>query len=554
MQNEVKIAFPGGEEKYVPFGCKVRDIVGEILSDGFPAIAAKVNNMIVPLSTPLICDSKIEPLSIATEAGAEVYRATLAFVAAKCAAALFPKCVFRVRASFGTALYCTVETPGGGEMPTGGIDALRNAIAEEIEKDSEIKIETMGYAEAVKIFRDAGREDEANLLRHRNPPVVLLTKCGEYYALNQAPLATHTGALNLFEVEKYEGGLLLNCPSCESPSAIVASTPPQAYFKVVREQIEWGRVVEVQTVGELNDTIMRGQFNELVRAVETRHTKSLSKIADRISSRTPAARLVLVAGPSSAGKTTASKRLCTQLMVNGVRTLMLSTDDYFKNEEDRPLDENGAPDYESVMAVDKDRLILDLKGLLAGESVHLRKFDFLTRKGFDSGKPSVLPERGVVVIEGLHALNPVLTEGIEDSCKFRIFLNTFTQLVLDSCNRISTTDTRLLRRLVRDSKFRNMPPLETLKLWKAVCEGERKWIYPFSRDVDALFNTALDYELAILKPAALRLLNQVKPWDEEFVQARRLSGILHNVSIASDAVVSGDSILREAIGNSQLSY
>ena len=217
-------------------------------------------------------------------------------------------------------------------------------------------------------------------------------------------------------------------------------------------------------------------------------------------------------------------------------------------------DENGNLDYETVEAVDRDRLAADMNALFAGEAVHLRKFDFRRHDGYDDDHETKLESDGVIVLEGIHALNPALTSGIDDVLKFRVYLNALTQLVVDSCNRISTTDTRLIRRLVRDFNYRGMSPLETFRLWPNVAAGERKWIYPYQRHADAVFNSALDYELAVLKPFALQLLNQVKPWHREYLEARRLSGILHNVSLAVPDAVPGDSILRESIGGSQLAY
>ena len=307
------------------------------------------------------------------------------------------------------------------------------------------------------------------------------------------------------------------------------------------------------TIEELNDTVDSGEIDEFIQVCEARQRKALSKIADRITER-GGVRLVLLAGGSSAGKTTTAKRLCTQLRVNDTPAMHLSTDDYFVGDARNPRDAEGNLDYETVKAVDDVRLAADLGELFAGKAVHLRKFDFLKHDGYDAKETTRLPSDGVVVLEGIHALNPSLTAALPDNVKFRVYLNALTQLVVDSCNRISTTDTRLLRRLVRDFHFRGMSPLNTFRLWPNVVAGERKWIYPYQAKADAVFNSALDYELAVLKPFASELLNQVKPWDAAFAEARRLSGILHNVSPAPADCVPGDSILRETIGGSQLTY
>ena len=310
----------------------------------------------------------------------------------------------------------------------------------------------------------------------------------------------------------------------------------------------------IESIAELNEIVRSGRFPQLVLRDEARHVERIVRMAERISAHIPAVRLVLVAGPSSAGKTTTALRLCTRLRENGLEARCVCTDDYFVGDARNPRDANGKLDYETVKAVDDVRLAADLNGLFSGKAVRLRKFDFLKHDGYDAKETTRLPPDGVVVLEGIHALNPVLTAALPDNVKFRVYLNALTQLVVDSCNRISTTDTRLLRRLVRDFHFRGMSPLDTFRLWPNVVAGERKWIYPFQAKADAVFNSALDYELAVLKPFAGELLNQVKPWDAAFAEARRLSGILHNVSPAPADCVPGDSILRETIGGSQLTY
>ena len=367
-------------------------------------------------------------------------------------------------------------------------------------------------------------------------------------------LAAKTGALALYDLIPYEDGFILNVPSPESPDALAPLPPVEPYFKVFKEHVAWGRIMGITTIGELNEAILDKKFDDFVRTVETLQTKKLSQIADQIALRRPQVRLVLIAGPSSAGKTTTAKRLCTQLRVNGLNPLLVSTDNYFVGDAKNPRDALGRLDYENIAAVDQDRLNADLNALFAGKSVHLRQFNFKLKAGFDAEDVARLPPNGVVVVEGIHALNPELTSGTPDNLKFRIYLNALTQLVVDSCNRISTKDTRLLRRLVRDFQYRKQSPIDTIRMWPSVAAGERKWIYPYQHLADAVFNSALDYELAVLKPYAIQLLNQVKPWDRAFLEARRLSGILHNVSIANPNAVPGDSILRETIGGSQLTY
>jgi len=536
--------------------------IGEILPQtdaaGRPVLAALANNMVSPLAAPVVGEPDLAPLTRANPHGALVHRHTLVFLLAKCAAKLFPACRFRVRNSIGPALWCTVDAaPGAAAAPAPQelVEKLRPALDALVQADIPIVFEPVAYGNAVTAFERLGRKDELNLLRHRNPPVVVLARCGDYRALNQGVMASRTGAVaGFYDLVPVDGGVVLNVPSADNPDVVEPLPCVEPYFKVFRQHGMRTAVTGVETIGDLNQAILDKRFDVLVRTVEALQTKELAGIADQIAARKPSVRLVLLAGPSSAGKTTTAHRLCTQLRVNGIRPMLLSTDDYFVGDARNPRDEQGNLDWEHVDAVDAERLAADLNALFAGEAVHLRRFSFTKHDGFDDEKETRMPANGVVVLEGIHALNPRLTRGIADDVKFKVFLNAMTQLVLDSCNRISATDTRLLRRLVRDFHFRGMSPLGTFRMWPMVVAGERKWIYPFQNEADAVFNSSLDYELAVLKPYAAELLNQVKPWDEAYAEARRLSGILHNVSLAKSDAVPGDSILRETIGGSQLDY
>jgi uridine kinase len=310
----------------------------------------------------------------------------------------------------------------------------------------------------------------------------------------------------------------------------------------------------IETIAELNEIVRAGRFPQLVLRDEMRHTERIVRIAERISAHIPAVRLVLVAGPSSAGKTTTSMRLCTRLRENGLEARCISTDDYFVGDARNPRDAQGNLDYETVEAVDRKRLVQDLAGLFAGETVHLRKFDFEAKDGFDDPAGTVLPPRGVVVLEGIHALNPLLTDGIPEGIKFRVYLNVFTQLQTESCDVFFADDSRLVRRIVRDANYRNESASSTLARWPSVERGEQQWINPFRRLADAVFNTALDYELAVLKPHALDLLRGVEVDDPGFREAERLMEVLAAVAEAPGDGVPCNSILRETIGGSQFDY
>lgn len=310
----------------------------------------------------------------------------------------------------------------------------------------------------------------------------------------------------------------------------------------------------IRGIIELNDIIRRGGFSRQVLFDETRHAERIVRIAERIAAKVPATRLVLVSGPSSAGKTTTALRLCIRLRENGLSALHLSTDDYFVGDSRNPRNPDGTFDYETIEAVDCERLVADLARLFEGEAVTLRKFDFTTKEGFDAPETTTLPLGGVVVLEGIHALNPRLTAGLAEEIKFRVYLNMFTQLLPEGCDAFFSDDTRLLRRIVRDSNFRGTPASTTLARWPSVEYGEQKWINPYRHLADAVFNTALDYELAVLKPFALDLLRGVEDGEPTFREADRLATILAAVSEAPSEGIPVDSILRESIGGSRFTY
>lgn len=534
----------------------IKDFVPAKAADGMDVIAAINANMVLHLSLPCIDETDVRPLTRKDPEGLDVYVSTLLFLMAQCASEIYPECEFRARHSVESSIYCSLVDKDGN-TPEDAAQSLTASLKALVKADVEIKVLPVPYKEAIENLKRLNRIDELALLSHRNPPVVLLSACGNFRALNQVPLAPRSGVLDKWEIISVPHGVLLNIPTIDKPDEL----PDQeelcrrgTYLGLFKNSLQRGKITGIETLGDLNQKILSKNFNEIVRICEKMHSKELSNIADEITARSPAVRLVLVAGPSSAGKTTTSTRICTQLRVNGLKPLLLSTDSYFVGDKRNPRDENGNLDYETIEAVDRVRLSKDLNALFAGEGVYMRRFNFIEHEGYDDKEKTYLPSDGVVVIEGIHALNPLLIEDLGDYPVYRIYLNALTQLVIDSCNRIPTSDTRLLRRLVRDAGFRGMSPLDTFKLWPKVLEGEKKWIYPFQHLADAVFNSALDYEFAVLKPYALELLNQVKPWDKEYITARRLSGLLHNVSIASSSTVPGDSILRETIGESQLEY
>ena len=553
--NAISVTVHGQPPVMVSAGTLLRDVLPTVSKDGLPVIGAIVNNMVQSLCIPLMADVTVKPLTATDEHGWNIYRASFCFLMAKAAHELFPSLECRVRNSVGPGLYCTVAWPDLSERALAdNVARLKAAIQDIVRQDLAITYELVTYEAAVNRFRDAQQTDKLNLLAHRNPPAISLTCCGDYRDISQTALVPRTGLLKCFDLVPHAGGFVLNVPSSANPGELHPLPPGEHLFEVYREHIEWGKIVGVTTIGQLNQTILEKRAADFVQTIEALHSKKLASIADRITRRTPQTRLVLIAGPSSAGKTTTAKRLITQLRVNGYRPILISTDSYFVGDELNPRDKDGNLDYEHIEAMDLPRLNSDLLRLMAGEAVRMRSFDFKRKQGYDQDRETRLPPNGIIVMEGIHSLNPQMSADVPRETKFLIYVNTLTQLGIDSSNRISTADTRIIRRMVRDHQFRNRSAIDTLRLWKSVARGEHRWIYPFQHLADAVFNSALDYELAVLKPIATLLLNQIKPWHDEYTEARRLSGILHNFSSLSADIVPGDSILRESIGNSQLEY
>ena len=542
-----------GESKTVAHGTPLSEVLPKT-KDGLPVLAALLNNDVVPLDSPGLLNGSLKALTLADEDGWQVYRRTLCFLLAKVLHEHFPGIQYSVRQSFGhNALFWTWDLPEAErEAKTA---TLRAGLAALIEQNEPIRHCLAGYEQILSLFQASGQVDKINLLAHRNPPYLCLATCKGFYDLPQGVLASRTGVIELFDLVPLRDGFVLEFPGFHTPTVLDPMPPYNFLFDVYAEHLRWGEIIGIRNVGQLNAAIADGSVVDVINTVEALHEKRLASIADAITERQPRPHVVLIAGPSSAGKTTSAMRLCTHLRVNGLLPTLISTDNYFVGDARNPRDENGNLDYEHLDAVDRERLNADINRLLKGETIPLRKFDFFKHEGYDSSETLQLDaQRGVLVIEGIHSLNPDLTPAIPKEEKFLIYVNVLTQIAIDSNNRISTIDNRLLRRMVRDGQFRGRSPRETLRLWPSVRAGEEKWIFPFQHYADAVFNTALDYEIAVLKTLASPLLNQIKPSHPEFVIARRLSCFLQNFASLPMADVPTNSILREYLGESRLRY
>jgi len=555
--NKIAVTYEDGRVLELAEGTRVCDLPGiPAAPKELPYIAAVVNNDVASLSYPLTVNSRLRLLTMAEPHGWRIYRRSLCFLLAKTLHDVYPGACLRVEHSFGRGLYCSFRRTETAEPGISGkeIERIETVMRDLVARDLPIERLKISFTDAVRQLESAGQEEKLGLLKYRNPPRIVMHECDGFCDLAHGPLVPRTGVLTRFRLLEYAPGFVLDLPPREAPLSIPPFEDQPHLFGIIQEHKAWGRTVGVSTVGKLNEIITAGEIEGFIWAAEALHERRLGRIADRIAADRGRIKAVLIAGPSSAGKTTFAKRLTTHLMVNGLRPLTVALDDYFVGEERNPRDENGEPDYEHIEAVDLDLFNRDLKELVDGKEINVPTFNFVTKKREYNGTVLQAADDQIVIIEGIHGLNPRLTEKVPAERKFKIYVSALTQLNIDANNRISTTDNRLIRRLVRDKRFRGHSALDTLRLWPNVRRGEKRWIFPFQQEADVAFNSALDYELAVLKPLVEPLLMEVKPSDPEYAEARRLTEFLLSFLAAPDRPVPGTSILREYIGGSLLHY
>ena len=551
----IRIQLPGDRIYDGPAGVVVGTLPGAGEDEnGLPHLAALVNNNVASLSYGVAINATVRFLTMADPHGWRVYRRSLSFLLAKAVRDLYPESTFTLEHSFGGGLYCTFKQNHRDGIAREQLDALKAHMTELVKRDIPITRHKVSFEDAVREFQAAGQTDKLNLLQFRNPPHVVIYECEGFTDLAHGSLAPRTGVLDTFELIHYPPGFVLHLPPRDKPHTLPPFEDQPHLFHIYQEHKEWGRILGVNTVGRLNEIIGTGEVEGFIRTAEALHENKVGDIADRIVEARGDIKLILIAGPSSAGKTTFAKRLTTQLRVHGLRPVTISTDDYFVGPERNPRDEHGQPDFEHLEAVDLELFNADLLKLIDGREVDLPTFNFTAEQREFRGHTLKLEKDQMLIVEGIHGLNPRLTEMVPVNRKFRIYISALTQLNVDANNRISTTDNRLMRRMVRDHRYRGHTALDTLRLWPSVRRGEKRWIFPFQREADATFNSALDYELAVLKPKVEPLLMQIKPFHAEYAEARRLSEFLLNFLAADDRPVSRISILREYIGGSAFRY
>lgn len=550
----VNISFPSGIKKRFPTGTPVEDIITDsgFSNMPYPLVAVKVNNDIASLTYRLEVNSLITPVYLNSQEGANIYRRSLCFLLTIAAKELFPKQRLVIGHSLGKGYFYYFV--GKNEIQNSDLKLLKGKMAEIVKADLPIRRRVISYNEAVAFFERNNQPDTRLLLEHRNEPKIPVYECGSFLDLAHAPLVPSTGILKVFKIRKYTSGFLLRYPDHDRPDHIAAFLDNPTLFSIYSEYKSWGNILRINCVGSLNTLISKGRIRQFIQVAEALHDKKIAQIADQICEKKMFIRLILIAGPSSSGKTTFSKKLVVQLRVLGRNPVTISLDNYFVSRQLTPRDQDGNYDFEALEAIDIELLNNHLLALFNGEEVSMPVFNFHTGRRQSKSIKMKLPHRAVLILEGIHGLNDQLTPLISRENKYKIYISALTQLNLDDHNRIPTTDNRLVRRLVRDYQFRGHSALDTLSMWESVKRGEERHIFPFQDSADSAFNSALDYELAVLKVLAEPLLINVKPDSTYFYEARRLSSFLSNFKHIPLNWVPEHSILREFIGESGFKY
>ena len=534
--------------------------IGSTLSDIFLAsglnmkygpVSAKVNNKVEGLNYRVYHNKDVEFLDLTSPSGQRTYTRTLFMVLCKAVGDLYPNGKVFIDIPVSNGYYCDLKI---GEEVTDDVAArIRQRMEEIIKEKMPIKRHECTTEEAVKIFEEHGAVSKVKLLKGTGKLYTTYYDIDGYNDYYYGSLLTNTSQLTLFGLEKYYDGLLLRIPSLKDPSKLGELIRQDKMFEIFKEHHRWQDIIGLRTIGDLNVAVDKGWASELINLSEALQEKKISHIADDIAAR-KSVKMVLIAGPSSSGKTTSCKRLSIQLLTNGIKPVPISLDDYFVDRELTPRDEKGDYDYESLYALNIPLLNQQLNDLFAGKEVELPKYNFQTGKSERSGKKLKMGEHDVLVVEGIHALNPELTAQIPNEQIFRVYASAFTTILLDSHNYVPTTDNRLLRRIIRDYKYRGVSAQETIRRWPSVRAGENKWIFPYQENADAMFNTAMLFELAVIKSQAEPLLETVPENCDEYSEAYRLLKFLKYIHSIPNRQVPPTSLLREFLGGSSFKY
>ena len=536
----------------VPIGSTLSEVFRELnLKMDYGPISVKVNNKVEGLHYRVYHNKEVEYLDIRSSSGVRAYTRTLFFVLCKAVHDLWPGADVVIDIPVSNGYYCNINI--GRPVTHFDADAVRRRMQEIIDAALPICRHESTTEEVIRMFSGMGMESKAKLLRSVGRLYTTYYEIDGYKDYYYGTLLTNTRQLYLFGLEKYYDGMLLRIPSRDDPSRLGELVRQDKMFDIFQEHHRWQHILGMSTVGDFNEAVQQGRSTDLINVSEALQEKKISQIADMISTRR-GVRMVLISGPSSSGKTTFCKRLSIQLLTCGVKPVPVSLDDYFVNREETPKDDSGEYDYESLYALDIELLNRQLNALFAGEEVELPRYNFQTGRSERSGRRLRLAADEVLVVEGIHALNPELTAQIPEEQKFRVYASALTTILLDAHNYIPTTDNRLLRRIIRDYKYRGVSAQETIHRWPSVRAGENKWIFPYQENADVMFNTALLFELAVIKSQAEPLLELVPENADEYAEAYRLLKFLKYISPSPNRQLPPTSLLREFLGGSSFKY
>ena len=534
--------------------------IGSTLFDIFSAfdlkmthgpVSARVNNKVEGMHYRVYNSKDVEFLDMTSSSGSRAYTRTLFFVLCKAVQDIYPATDVVIDIPVSNGFYVDIRL--GRPVVDEDVNIIRRRIQEIIDARMPIRRFTVPTEEAVALFQEKGDVEKVKLLKTSGSIYTTYYKIGDYVDYYYGTLLTNTSQLYLFGLEKYYDGMLLRIPSLKNPDVLGEMTRQDKMFEIFKEHHRWQSILGIRTVGDFNQAIDANHSTDIINISEALQEKKIAKIAEEIASR-KGVKLVLLAGPSSSGKTTSCKRLSIQLAVNGLKPLQISLDDYFVDREKTPKDASGEYDYESIYALDLDLINEQFNALFRGEEVELPKYDFQSGKSKKSGNKLKMNDNNVLVVEGIHALNPELTAHIPQEQIFRVYASALTTILLDNHNYIPTTDNRLLRRIIRDYKYRGVSAQETIHRWPSVRAGENKWIFPFQENADAMLNTAMLYELAVIKTQAEPLLQQVPENCEEYAEAYRLLKFLKYFKGIPYNNLPPTSLLREFLGGSSFHY
>ena len=553
MEQTVQILIKNnGQTIEVPMGAQLEEVYqlsGLQMEHG--PISAHVNNKVEGMHYRVYKQKEVEFLDITSASGSRAYTRTLFFVLCKVAHELFDPCKVAIDIPVSNGYYVNLNI--GRPVTLDDVGAIRRRMQEVVDAAMPIHRHETTTEEAITLFDSLHNHSKVKLLRSTGRIFTTYYDIDGYVDYYYGSLLTNTKQLYLFGVEKYYDGLLLRLPSREHPNELGEMTHQDKMFGIFKEHHQWQDILGLRTVGDLNDVIQQGHYSTLIQISEALQEKKMAQIADEITRR-KGTKLVLIAGPSSSGKTTTCKRLSVQLAVNGIRPVNISLDDYFVDRENTPRDEKGDYDYEHLHALNLPLFNEQLAALFRGEEVELPRYDFQTGTSGRSGKKLRLGKNEILVVEGIHALNPELTAQIPNEQIYRIYASALTTILLDKHNYIPTTDNRLLRRIIRDHKYRGVSAKETIRRWPSVRAGEIKWIFPFQENADAMFNTAMFFELAVIKCQAEPLLEQVPENCPEYAEAYRLRKFLSYIRPIPETQIPPTSLLREFLGGSSFKY